>query len=227
MKSGASSIVWALVGAAVMGALLFAVFRSQTGQTPSQQLALAAQEVELAGQIRVALASAAEAEKSAVLAILYYRRGIDRVCRPGAARPRRRRRRSAPRSPRCCRPAAQQKKMICWRSFPRVFRIPAHRQGAARPGGEEYQPQDFGARVRPRRRRAHGNGRRAGQSARREREVGLGQRQAGDAGGRRRAGRRAADPGLASASYRRGERPEKWTSWSGGWPRTIKRPKKI
>jgi hypothetical protein len=58
---------WAAAGVAGFGALLFLVFHFQSGRTASERLEL--RKVELAGQIRVALASAAEAEKSAVLAV--------------------------------------------------------------------------------------------------------------------------------------------------------------
>ena len=69
MKAGVNSFFWALTGAAVLGVLMFVVFYFQPGQTPAEQVALKTRKSELAGQIRVALASAAEAEKSAVLAI--------------------------------------------------------------------------------------------------------------------------------------------------------------
>jgi hypothetical protein len=68
-KAALSNFFWALAGAAALGAVMFVVFRFQSRETPSEQLALKAKKAELAGQIRLALASAAEAEKSAVLAI--------------------------------------------------------------------------------------------------------------------------------------------------------------
>jgi len=69
MKIAVTNFFWALAGAVVFGALLLVVFHFRTGQTPTEQLALKARKVELAGQIRLELATAVEAEKSAVLAI--------------------------------------------------------------------------------------------------------------------------------------------------------------
>jgi hypothetical protein len=60
---------WAFAGVVVMGLLLFVVWRFGQASSPAQALALKASRVDLVGQLQVALASAAEAEKSAVLAI--------------------------------------------------------------------------------------------------------------------------------------------------------------
>jgi hypothetical protein len=68
MKPGLNNFLWALAGAVILGLLLLLVFRFQSEWSPSGKLALTAREAELAAQIRLALASAAEAEKSAVLA---------------------------------------------------------------------------------------------------------------------------------------------------------------
>jgi len=68
MKPALSNLFWALDGAAIFGVVIFVVFHFQRRETPAEQLALKARKIELAGQIRHALASATEAEKSAVLA---------------------------------------------------------------------------------------------------------------------------------------------------------------
>jgi hypothetical protein len=60
---------WAFAGVVVMGLLLFVVWRFGQASSPAQALALKASRVDLVGQMQVALASAAEAEKSAVLAV--------------------------------------------------------------------------------------------------------------------------------------------------------------
>jgi hypothetical protein len=59
---------WAFAGAIVLVAIVCGVFRLQPGHALSEQLALRTKKIELTGQIGYALASAAEAEKSAVLA---------------------------------------------------------------------------------------------------------------------------------------------------------------
>jgi hypothetical protein len=60
---------WAFAGVMVMGLLLFVVWRFGQASSPAVALALKASRVDLVGQMQVALASAAEAEKSAVLAV--------------------------------------------------------------------------------------------------------------------------------------------------------------
>jgi hypothetical protein len=60
---------WAFAGVVLMGLLLFVVWRFGQASSPAQALALKASRVDLVGQMQVALASAAEAEKSAVLAV--------------------------------------------------------------------------------------------------------------------------------------------------------------
>ena len=59
---------WAFAGVAAMSLLLFVVWRFGQASSPAQALALKASRVDLVGQMQLALASAAEAEKSAVLA---------------------------------------------------------------------------------------------------------------------------------------------------------------
>ncbi len=68
MKLG-PTFISALVGTALLGLLLFFAFHFQSGETRTQQLATKAKKIELADHVGLALASAAEAEKSAVLAI--------------------------------------------------------------------------------------------------------------------------------------------------------------
>jgi hypothetical protein len=59
---------WAFAGVAAMMAVLAVVWRYGQAEGPAQALALKASRVDLVGQMQIALTSAAEAEKSAVLA---------------------------------------------------------------------------------------------------------------------------------------------------------------
>jgi hypothetical protein len=68
MKSGLNNLLWGLVGAATLLALMVLVFHFQP-RGASVEAAAQAKRQEVTGQMRFALASAAEAEKSAVLAI--------------------------------------------------------------------------------------------------------------------------------------------------------------
>jgi Four helix bundle sensory module for signal transduction len=68
MKPGLYYFLWALPGIAVLGVVMFLALYLQPSQTASEYLAVEARKIELAGRIRLALATAAEAEKSAVLA---------------------------------------------------------------------------------------------------------------------------------------------------------------
>ena len=60
--------LWAFAGVLVLSLLLFVVWRFGQASSPAAALALKASRVDLVGQLQVALASAAEEEKSAVLA---------------------------------------------------------------------------------------------------------------------------------------------------------------
>jgi len=60
--------LWVFAGVLAMSLLLFVVWRFGQASSPATALALKASRVDLVGQMQVALASAAEAEKSAVLA---------------------------------------------------------------------------------------------------------------------------------------------------------------
>ena len=66
MRPGVSNYIW---GTALLLAVLLTVVYFQANQHPSEQLAARARRQQVAGELRLALASAAEAEKSAVLAI--------------------------------------------------------------------------------------------------------------------------------------------------------------
>jgi len=69
IKPGIKDFVWMAAGAAVLlvGTLLF--LRFHRSQNPAEQLALKAERVDLVNRTNLALTSAAEAEKSSVLAI--------------------------------------------------------------------------------------------------------------------------------------------------------------
>ena len=60
---------WAFAGIMLLGLLLFVVWRFGQASSPARLLALKASRVDLVGQLQLALASAAEAEKSAVMAV--------------------------------------------------------------------------------------------------------------------------------------------------------------
>ena len=68
MKPGLKDLLWLAAGAVVTLAITLAVFYLHEEQNPAAQLAFRAKRVELAEQMRLALASASEAEKSAVMA---------------------------------------------------------------------------------------------------------------------------------------------------------------
>jgi len=69
MKPGLRDFLWMAVGAAVLLAFILLVLHSQKLQNPAAQLAFKAKRVELVERMRLSLASASEAEKSAVMAI--------------------------------------------------------------------------------------------------------------------------------------------------------------
>ena len=68
-KPGINEVRWMAVGAALVLGVLLVVLHFQKGENPAEQLELKARRLELVNQIRLSLASAAEAEKSAVMAI--------------------------------------------------------------------------------------------------------------------------------------------------------------
>jgi len=69
MKPGSKEVFWMAVGAAVLLVLMLVVWHVQRGQSPAEQVAFKARRVDLVERMRLALASASEAEKSAVLAV--------------------------------------------------------------------------------------------------------------------------------------------------------------
>jgi hypothetical protein len=68
MKPGLRDFFWMAAGAAVLLVIVLVALLFHQGNNTAAQLALKAQRVELAGRMRLDLASASEAEKSAVLA---------------------------------------------------------------------------------------------------------------------------------------------------------------
>jgi len=69
MKPGLRDILWMAVGAAVLLAVSLLVLHFRDLPTPSAQLAFKARRVELVERMRLSVAAASEAEKSAVMAI--------------------------------------------------------------------------------------------------------------------------------------------------------------
>jgi hypothetical protein len=68
IKPGARDLLWMAVGAAILLVFTVAVLRFSDERDVGEQLALKATKIDLVGRMRTGLASAAEAEKSAVLA---------------------------------------------------------------------------------------------------------------------------------------------------------------
>src|SRR5271169_2879366 len=69
MKPGSKDVFWMALGAAMLLVVMLVVLHVQRGQSPADQLAFKAKRVDLVERMRLALASASEAEKSAVMAI--------------------------------------------------------------------------------------------------------------------------------------------------------------
>jgi hypothetical protein len=68
-KPGLKDLLWMAAGAAILLMLMLTVLHFHREENPAEQLAFKARRVELVDRMRLALASASEAEKSAVLAI--------------------------------------------------------------------------------------------------------------------------------------------------------------
>ncbi|MGO9834051.1 MAG: MCP four helix bundle domain-containing protein [Polyangiaceae bacterium] len=68
MKPGLKDLLWMAVGAAVLSIFMAIMLHFRGGQDPAAQLASKARRMDLVRQMQVDLASASEAEKSAVLA---------------------------------------------------------------------------------------------------------------------------------------------------------------
>ncbi len=69
IKPDKENVVWMAAGAVMLLLLILIVFHFYQNQNPAEQLAFKASRVDLVSRIRLGLASASEAEKSAVLAI--------------------------------------------------------------------------------------------------------------------------------------------------------------
>ncbi len=69
IKPDKEDVAWMVVGAVILLLILLVVFHFYQKQNPAEQLASKASRVDLVSRMRLALASASEAEKSAVLAI--------------------------------------------------------------------------------------------------------------------------------------------------------------
>ena len=69
IKAGIKEFLWMATGAAILLVVMLIVMHFQTGQTPAEQLAFKTKRVDLVARMRLTLASASEAEKSAVLAV--------------------------------------------------------------------------------------------------------------------------------------------------------------
>jgi hypothetical protein len=67
MKPNPKDFLWMAAGAAFFGAIVWLVMNEPQKETPAARLALKDRKIELVDQMRLALASASEAEKSAVL----------------------------------------------------------------------------------------------------------------------------------------------------------------
>jgi hypothetical protein len=68
-KPGIREGLWMASGAAVLLVVMLVVLHFQRGQSPAEQLAFKAKRIDAVERMRLALASASEAEKSAVMAI--------------------------------------------------------------------------------------------------------------------------------------------------------------
>jgi hypothetical protein len=69
IKPGLSDLLWMAFGAVALLIFMLVMVHFRGGQDPAAQLAFKARRVDLVGRMQVDLASASEAEKSAVLAI--------------------------------------------------------------------------------------------------------------------------------------------------------------
>src|SRR5450759_3474389 len=69
IKPNKANAIWMTAGAVILLSIFLVVFHFYQKQNPAEQLAFKANRVDLVSRMRLALASASEAEKSAVLAI--------------------------------------------------------------------------------------------------------------------------------------------------------------
>lgn len=68
-KPGMRDFLWMATGAVLLLGVMLVMLRLHNGRSPAEQLARKADRLERVGQIRLAMATASEAEKSAVMAI--------------------------------------------------------------------------------------------------------------------------------------------------------------
>ena len=69
IKPGLTDFLWMAAGALVLLAVMLAVMHFHTNESPAEQVVFKARRVDLVERMRLALASASEAEKSAVMAV--------------------------------------------------------------------------------------------------------------------------------------------------------------
>ncbi len=69
IKPGMIELQWMTFGAVILLAIILVALHFKTGQSPVGQLAFKAKRADLVSQMSLSLASASEAEKSAVLAV--------------------------------------------------------------------------------------------------------------------------------------------------------------
>ncbi|MGA2775121.1 MAG: hypothetical protein ABSE81_03550 [Candidatus Omnitrophota bacterium] len=69
IKPGIKEFLWMATGAVILLVVMLVVLHFKTEQSPAEQLAFKAKRLDLVARMRLTLASASEAEKSAVLAI--------------------------------------------------------------------------------------------------------------------------------------------------------------
>ena len=69
IKPGIKEFLWMATGAVILLVVMLVVLHFHTEQSPAEQLAFKAKRVDLVARMRLTLASASEAEKSAVLAV--------------------------------------------------------------------------------------------------------------------------------------------------------------
>ena len=69
VKPSIKDVLWMVFGAVLLLAIMLVALHFQRGQSPAELVASKAKRVDLVERMRLALASASEAEKSAVMAI--------------------------------------------------------------------------------------------------------------------------------------------------------------
>ena len=69
IKPGIKELMWMVTGAVILLVVMLVVLHFRTEQSPAEQLVFKAKRLDLVARMRLTLASASEAEKSAVLAV--------------------------------------------------------------------------------------------------------------------------------------------------------------